>query len=149
VPSSGERGLNIRRGLFRLWLIGSTIFAVGVTIWWLPEIKSQFQRSGLQAWLDEQKNEYLFPVFCGDARGKAGEDYSTSPHTPPGPWDTYAKPQRFDRCWYLGSRYRALYPEAGASPDRELAAHLYAQVGLRREPLQNPWLRCWRGLALP
>src|SRR5215468_9908976 len=79
--------MNWRRGLFRLWIVGSVLFVLAVAFVSYSDIKAQF---------DDTKRLFedleRLPVFCGDARGVAGTDYTTRKGQDPGPWDTYAKP---------------------------------------------------------
>jgi hypothetical protein len=93
----------------------------------------------------EATSELLVPQLCGDARGVAGTDYSTLQDRNPGPWDTYAKPNPFDRCWYAMSKFRPLYPEYKNLSDRELSNKL----GVPTRDLPNPWvtLGTWASIA--
>jgi hypothetical protein len=97
---------------------------------------------------DASEFERVVPVLCGKTRGVAGTDYSTQSGRDPGPWDTYAKPNYFDNCWYVMSKFRPLYPEYKDLSDKELSQRLYAEHGVPiREP--NPWatLGWWASIA--
>src|SRR5262245_47344336 len=92
----------------------------------------------------------VVPQRCGEARGVAGTDYGTQEGRGPGPWDTYAKPNPFDNCWYEMSKFRPLYPEYKDVSDKELSRKLFVDHGLPFRELHNPWatLGPWATLAL-
>jgi hypothetical protein len=99
--------MNWQRGLFRLWIVGSALFVLAVAFVSYSEIKKQFNDIAIQAALIERKVEFIVPQLCGTARGVAGTDYATQfRQEGPGPWDTYAKPNPFDNCWYEMSKFR-------------------------------------------
>jgi hypothetical protein len=62
--------MNWRRGLFRLWIVGSVLFVIAVAFVSYSDIKREFNAAGLSKFV-------LLPVLCGDARGVAGKDYTT------------------------------------------------------------------------
>src|SRR5262249_53964799 len=62
--------MNWRRGLLRLWIVGTVLFVLAVAFISYSEIKKEFRDTGLERFL-------LMPQLCGDARGVAGTDYST------------------------------------------------------------------------
>jgi hypothetical protein len=143
--------MNLRRGLFRLWIVGSALWALAVAFVSYSEIKKQFNDIAVQAvLLDERKVEFIVPQLCGNARGVAGTDYATQFRKEgPGPWDTYAKPNPFDNCWYEMSKFRPLYPEYKDVSDKELSRKLYAEHGVPIRELPNPWetLGVWAAIA--
>jgi hypothetical protein len=94
--------MNWRRGLFRLWIVGSALFVLAVAFVSYSDIRREFNAVGLSKFV-------LLPVLCGDARGVAGKDYTTQAGQSPGPWDSYANPNSFDNCWYGMSKFRPLY----------------------------------------
>jgi hypothetical protein len=136
--------MNWRRGLFRLWIVGSVLFVIAVAFVSYSEIKKGFDETALQHYL-EANTELLVPVLCGEARGVAGTDYTTQP----GPWDIYAKPNPFDNCWYVISKFRPLYPEYKDLSDKELSKKLHADLGVTIRDLPNPWvtLGVWASIA--
>jgi len=113
--------MNLRRGLFRLWIVGSALFVLAVPFVSYSEIKKQF---------DDDRFKLVVPQFCGKARGVAGTDYTQFRKEGPGPWDTIAKPNPFHgNCWYTISKFRPLYPEYKDVSDKELSNKLYAEHG--------------------
>jgi hypothetical protein len=133
--------MNLRRGLFRLWIVGSALFVLGVAFVGYSEIKKQFDATALQRWV-EANDALLVPQNCGQARGVAGTDYSTQQEGYPG--DPYAKP-----CWYEIAKFRPLYPEYKNLSDRELSRKLYADHGIPTRDLPTPWatLGTWAAIA--
>jgi hypothetical protein len=133
--------MNWRRGLFRLWIVGTGLFVLAIAFVSYSEIKREFNAVGLSQFL-------LLPQLCGDARGVAGKDYTTKAGQSPGPWDTYTKPNFFDNCWYEMSKFRPLYPEYNDVSDNELRRKLYADHGVEVQN-PNPWatLGVWAGIA--
>ena len=140
--------MNWRRGLFRLWIVGSVLFVIAVAFVGYSEIKKEFDETALQHYL-EANTELLVPVLCGEARGVAGTDYTTQQDRDPGPRDAYAKPNPFDNCWYSMSKFRPLYPEYKDLSDKELSSKLYASRGVPIRDLPNLWvtLGVWAGIA--
>jgi hypothetical protein len=47
--------MNVKRGLFRLWLVGAVLFVLAVAAISFEDIKSQFQVWSLQRHLDENR----------------------------------------------------------------------------------------------
>ena len=121
-----------------------TLWVLAVAFVSYSEIKKQFNDIAIQDVLDERKVELIVPQLCGTARGVAGTDYTTKIGQNPNPWDTYAKPNPFDNCWYEMSKFRPLYPEYKHVSDNELSRKLYAEHGV-----PNPWatLGAWAGIA--
>jgi hypothetical protein len=140
--------MNFRRGLFRLWLVASVVFVLAVGTLSFEEIKSQFDAVARLKDLD--RYETMLPVLCGQVRGEAGKDYTTKENQVPGPWDTYAKPNPFDACWYTMTAFRPLYTEYKDLSDHELARRLYTAAGTPLTDVPNPWvtLSFWAGIAL-
>jgi hypothetical protein len=133
--------MNWRRGLIRLWIVGTVLFVLAVAFVSYSEIKAQFNATALQNWA-EANDALLVPQLCGDARGVAGTDYSTQQERHPG--DPYAKP-----CWYAISKFRPLYPEYNNMSDKELSRKLYAEHDVPIRDLPNPWmtLGMWAAIA--
>ena len=142
--------MNFRRGLFRLWIIGSVLFVLAVAFFSYAEIKKQFNDIVIQAAFDERKVEFIVPQLCGTARGVVGKDYTTKSGQNPGPWDEYTTPNYFDNCWYAMSKFRPLYPEYKDVSDNELSRKLYADYGEPGRDLPNPWatIGTWASIAL-
>jgi hypothetical protein len=136
--------MNWRRGLFRLWIVGSALFVLAVAGTSYSDIKQKFNAVGLSQFV-------LLPVLCGDARGVAGKDYTTREGQSPGPWDSYANPSSLDNCWYGMSKFRPLYPEYKDLSDNELRRKLYAMIGVELYDYPpNPWatIGMWASIAL-
>ena len=131
--------MNWRRGLFRLWIVGTVLFVIAVAFVSYGEIKAQFDATALQSWA-EANDALLVPQFCDQARGVAGTDYSTQQERHPA--DPYAKP-----CWYAISKFRPLYPEYNNLSDEELSRKLYdyADPWFRHVPWAT--LETWAGIA--
>ena len=121
--------MNWRRGLFRLWIVGSALFVLAVAFVSYGDIKKEFDAAAL---MDEIKDyEQLVPVLCADARGAA--DFIGVN----------------DNCWYAMSKFRRLYPEYNDLSDNELTRKLYTARGVEFHDLPKPWvtLGTWAGIA--
>jgi hypothetical protein len=105
--------MNWRRGLFRLWIVGSALFVIAVAVISYREIKEQFDAAANAAAWEASEFETVVPQLCGEARGVAGEDYST---VVPNPSDKDKKPDPHETCWYKISKFRPLYPEYCTRP---------------------------------
>lgn len=118
--------MNMRQGVFRLWVVASVLFVIGVTVASYSEIREEFKIANTD--YDSLAKEFggysLFPNFCVKARGTAGIDYSMDNGL----------------CWYKIEDFRRLYPEYKDMSDRALSEKLYAHVG---QPLQHihPWYK--------
>ena len=66
--------MNWRRGLFRLWIVGTALFVIAIAFVSYTEIKAQFDATANAAAWEEFR---VVPQLCGEARGVAGTDYST------------------------------------------------------------------------
>jgi hypothetical protein len=133
VYSIGQPKMNLRRGLFRLWIVGSALFVLAVAFVSYSEIKKQFDAAALMHVL--KANEVAVPVLCADARGTANADYFI---------------EHNDNCWYAMSKFRRLYPEYKDLSDNELTRKLYPARGLPApNGLPNPWatLGTWASIA--
>lgn len=127
--------MNIRRGLFRLWLVLSVLWVLTVGAFSYQEISRDLSFSPRFPQADG--SIAIVPIFCGMTRGIAGKDYTTKDGQSPGPWDTYAKPNPFDNCWYELPAFRKLWPEYADMADDTLTTKLYRDVA---EPIKviNP-----------
>jgi hypothetical protein len=133
--------MNWRRGLFRLWIVGSVLFMIAVAFNSYTEIREQFDAVAPPPL--PQAFEIVVPQLCKDARGDVGTDYTTRKGQNPGPWDKYAKPDPYDDCWYTMSKFRPLYPEYNNLSDYELIRMLY---GIRVRPWAT--LGMWASIAV-
>ena len=125
--------MNWRRGLFRLWIVGTALFVIAVAFVSYGEIKQQFDDIAVMHVLEA--DELAVPVQCADARGVADADYTV----------------QFANCWYAMSKFRRLYPEYNDLSDNELTRKLYDVRGIAAaSELPNPWktLGMWVSIAL-
>jgi hypothetical protein len=121
--------LNIRRGLFRFWLVLSVLFIACVTVINFDWLKKDIELIRLQ-WAI-RNDDTIIPFLCGQARGKAGVDYTTKQNQGPGPWDNYATPNPDDTCYYMSlPSFRAFFPEYNDLQDNVLIKRLYNKVGI-------------------
>jgi hypothetical protein len=131
--------MNFRRGLFRIWLVLSVLFVIAVVVMSYDNMKKAFDQAALMAMV--KGDQIIMPVFCGKARGVAGTDYTTKENQNPGPWDTYAKPNPFDLCYYMSvPDYRRLFPEFASMPEDALVKKAYADAGTPTRDIPNPWV---------
>ena len=119
--------MNVRQGMFRLWVVLSAVFVLGVVVASYSSIIQEF-RFASQDW-DAVFKEYggsgsLIPVDCGQALGVLSTDYSQSD----------------GECWYVKDAFRNLYPEYKDLNDHDLNERLYAKAG---RPLKHfhPWVK--------
>jgi hypothetical protein len=125
--------MNWRRGLFRLWIVGTVLFVLAIAFISYGEIKAQFNAVALMHAL--KADELAVPVICADTRGVADTDYTIGAD---------------DNCWYPMSKFRRLYPEYNDLSDNELTRNLYAVRGIAvATELPNPWktLGVWAIIA--
>jgi hypothetical protein len=113
--------MNIRRGMFRLWIVSSTLYVLGISVTSYDAIREEFRASGVDydAIASKLGGETVLPVDCGEARGVAITDYSLGEGS----------------CWYTAKVLRRLYPEYKDITDHDLSEKLYAKAG---KPLLHP-----------
>jgi hypothetical protein len=118
--------MNIGRGMFRLWVVASALFVLGVSAACYKGIREEFRISSLDydAIAKKYGGDTLFPVDCGQARGVATTDYSSNEGL----------------CWYATGNFRRLYPDYKEISDRDLSEKIYAKAG---KPLTHPhpWVK--------
>ncbi|MGO8468353.1 hypothetical protein AB9F45_27720 [Rhizobium leguminosarum] len=122
--------MNIKRGLFRLWLVLSIIYmAAAYFITW-PGIRAEFEKAEFKA--ATAGDPILVPTLCANARGTE-KDFSREK------FPTEQNP--FDTCWYEMPKFRALYPEYKDLSDDALSDKLYTKMSLpfKHEPEPRPW----------
>ena len=95
--------MNLRRGLFRLWLVGSALFVLAVAFVSYAPIKKEFD--DVTKTTRVLTDERAVGLLCSDARGTADADYLVSD----------------DHCWYAMSKFRRLYPEHKDVADNDLS----------------------------
>jgi hypothetical protein len=131
-----EDGMNIRRGLFRLWCLAAILFAVIVGASTAPNIVREFEEGRLLREKARDLRELMagdplvVPVLCDKARGVPAMDYSIG-----GP---------ASGCWYELPKFRVLYPEYNDLNDEALSDKLYDSVPGSKAPAGLP--RHWQHL---
>lgn len=138
--------VNFRRGLFRLWLVFSVIFAVSVFIFSFNDIYSEFKNEW-QSMHPPADFVLLIPITSAEARGEK-KDY-----------DCQAADSSVDNinamfgdktptiCWYPLPKFRKLYPEYNNLSDEDLDKAMYQKVG---SPLKDfkPWTIFFSKIAI-
>lgn len=116
--------MNTRKGLFRLWLVASIVFAICVCVVSYNRLREEFRISNTDydAIAKELGGSTLVPADCAKVRGNRGSDYSETENV----------------CWYKMDDFRRLYPEYKDVKDKELSEKLYEKAG---QPLKHlhPW----------
>lgn len=129
--------MNFRKGFFRIWVVGSILFAGAIAVLSYDSVRSEFEKAG-QDWASQ--GILLVPVNCRDVRGKANVDY-----TPPeGPWNAYTNEAQ---CWYRIDVLRRLYPEYNDLSDDHVSDKLYKEAGIVTNPAK-PWSTLTRAVML-
>ncbi|MGR9413693.1 hypothetical protein [Rhizobium leguminosarum] len=131
--------MNIKRGLFRLWLVLSIMFAGAVGIVTVPGIIADFRSASLQKSMSN--DTLMVPIICDQARGTLKTDYS--------PEGSQTDVNPFDTCWYELPKFRTLYPEYKDLTDDDLSDRLYEKLNLpiNHNPAPQPWLTLARAIA--
>jgi hypothetical protein len=143
MATTVQKPVNFRRGFFRLWVVLS-LFFIGIVLFvTIDDIQKEFAKvSALESVatrrLETERDKFLLPVLCGDARGKLGKDYSLSSDKGPGPWDKYAKVNPFDTCWYSVATFRNHYNEYADLSDANVYWKLNEKYAGRAKPAR-PW----------
>jgi hypothetical protein len=106
--------VNLRRGLFRVWIVFTVLCAVFVIADDYNHLKGELVRTQLLA-TATGRLKALIPMPCPEARGKIEADY-----------------RRGDRgfCWYNQPSFRILYPEYVDVPDYALPDKMLVKAGL-------------------
>ncbi|MGO8218869.1 hypothetical protein ACC746_31260 [Rhizobium ruizarguesonis] len=121
--------MNIKRGLFRLWLVCGLLFAAAIMFFSYEQIVSEFRKSNLLAEIPANATA-LIPVTCKDARGALGVDYEL---------DKDVKEKTPDAlCWYMMKKFRANYPQYADLSDEDIVTKTYGDVGVPLH-LAHPW----------
>lgn len=117
--------MNFRKGTFRLWIVLSVLFVLGVAAVEAGSVRSEFKKAQTDAELSGKWGwALLLPADCDKARGTLGTDYDR---------------HNDGLCWYEMPKFRALFPEYKSLKDDDLSSRLYAKAG---QPLiePHPWL---------
>jgi hypothetical protein len=118
------RRINLRRGLFRLWIVFACAFIVAVAVASSGGISGAFEKAS------PRKDLFglpLVPVDCADARGYLLADYS--------------KEKQDMLCWYTIPKYRAFYYERKDVDDDQLADRLYEKAGIPLASSFEAWVK--------
>ncbi|TYL84519.1 hypothetical protein FXB40_44785 [Bradyrhizobium rifense] len=129
--------MNFGRGFFRVWIILSALFAMGVAVVSYQDVKEEFEKASLDF---SQVGTLMLPVDCREARGKSGADYTA----PDRPWNTYTATPN---CWYKLPDFRRLYPEYRDRSETALSDKLYSKAGIVLSPAR-PWRALGMALAI-
>lgn len=147
--------MNIKRGLFRTWLVLSAIFIVGTFTFTFEQIFNEFKNK-YSPWKPPSDAVVLVPTDCRGARGVKSEldtaqlnalnnakgRLATSENKAPEAaiqnYD-YVKSREDSHCWYELPKFRALFPEYKEFGDKELSGMLYAKAFDRPVPEFSPW----------
>ena len=125
--------MNVKRGLFRLWLVAAALFAISTVAISCDIVANEFDAAAASKHWDAVSREAL-PINCQLARGKRGADFVETK-----PWEEYQSPPKPDACWYTMEALRRLYPEYADLQDDEIRANLYRLAGLSVSGHQ-PWM---------
>jgi hypothetical protein len=116
--------MNVRKGLLRLWIVGSILFVICAFAVSYSFLREEFRiaNTDYDAMAKEIGGSSLVPTDCGRARGVLGTDYSETQNL----------------CWYKSEDFRRLYPEYKDLSDKALSEKLYEKAG---QPLKHvhPW----------
>jgi hypothetical protein len=137
--------MNIKRGLFRLWVVLTLLWVVGVAFVGGGNITSDTAWGG-QPWLADPIA--AFPVLCSDYRGKQGADFQVKRAFEP--WNEYRQPSQ--ACWYDAAKFRQLWPEYKDLSDNEVMDKLYTRLDWYHasfDPLYNTKVVLMKALIPP
>ncbi|WP_155256266.1 hypothetical protein [Mesorhizobium loti] len=135
--------MNLRRGLFRVWVLITIAWFVAVGAFAYSTLQHRPNRMPVATRI-MSGDKPVVEMLCSEARGKLGTDFSTSDTGVPGPWDDYTKLNVGTRCYYLMPAYRATYPEYASLSDDQL----FGDYGLLSGVSVNPWPVIWRILVV-
>ena len=120
--------LNVRRGLFRLWLVLSCLWAIFIIAVSFGPVREEFAKGTSMRKLDAASWVPDEPVDCAMARGTE-----------------YRREDSL--CWYSLPTFRKLYPEYADLPEKDLSEKLYAKARIPLTPIR-PWPMLWEKVAL-
>lgn len=104
--------INVRRGLFRVWIIASIAFIAAVALTGFDDLRRKFETLSSVRALEAKQ---AVVVDLSEARGTKGTDY-------------YIADEMYRMCWYGLSRYRELYPESKNLSDKALITATYKKA---------------------
>jgi len=115
--------MNLKRGLFRLWVLFTIASLVGLIAIYYSDLRTQIVHLS-------PSQQFKLPIVCDEARGTLGDDYTLM-------WEPTVL------CWYSFSNFRSLYPEYKDLDDQSLLAQLYEKAGHPFTPV-SPWISILR-----
>lgn len=140
APTWGDI-MNIKRGLFRLWIVVSFLWVVLIVgLSWSDIRRDRWLAE--EAWWDSDPLADL-PVRCEEARGSATIDYRIE--DAPEPWNRVREPSK--ACWYSEERFRTLWPEYSVLEHVDLSLKLYRSLGWEPEFARDPFDHTKRAAA--
>lgn len=125
--------MNIRRGLFRVWLVLSLFWIAVITAVSFSELRNDAIWGKDPRFGDEAS--LLLPVRCDDVRGSQGTDYVVSGAVEP--WNRFRTIA--EACWYRHADFRRLYPEYADLSHEIVEARLYKSLGWEQSPTARPF----------
>ena len=146
--------MNIRGGLFRLWIVFAVIFATAIFMFCGDALYNEFKQAYF-VW--KLKSDILMvPVDCKETRGKkpSADEFLShyDPHKESPPESAKGSDADFifglddSHCWYQLPKFRALYPEYKDLDDDTLDTQLYAKAGIEIKHY-SPWKLLFQTLA--
>jgi hypothetical protein len=119
--------MNVQKGTFRLWVVLSVLFVIGVAVVSYSDIRIEFREAytDWNAVATKLGGTNLVPADCDKARGMLETEYTRDAD---------------GVCWYEFSKFRSLYPEYKDVSNKELDRRLYEKAG---KPLVefHPWIK--------
>jgi hypothetical protein len=118
-------GMNIRRGLFRLWIVFACLFVIAVGVALSYPIRREFEKAGAaKAILIRIEREGILFAPCS-VRGRR-------------PFDVL---QPNGRCGYDISKFKAQHPEYRNLDEDELVYRLCDEAGINIKMPFSPWTK--------
>jgi dephospho-CoA kinase len=109
------RGINVVKGLFRLWIVASVawILFVFFSLILTPGNTIQIAQKRVSLATKFFSTSHLLPIKCIDIHGVRSVDYF----------------EYRGMCWMPLDSFRSLYPERAASTDADLTVQMYSNEG--------------------
>jgi hypothetical protein len=120
--------VNIRRGLFRFWVLLSCLWVILICITAITPVREEFAKATSMRKINAGSWTPDEPVDCSIARGTE-----------------YRRDGSL--CWYSLPVFRKLYPEYNDLKEQELSEKLYDKAGITLTPIR-PWRMLLEKLAL-
>jgi hypothetical protein len=134
--------MNVKRGLWRIWLVSSLLLATAVTVMNYSQIKTAFEQKAAVEELLADGGDGV-PEPCAEA-ARRKMDAADRTTTPIGAKESY--------CWYPLSEVREHWPEYADQSNLDFVEDFYLRAGSFL-PRAYPWellaLAMSAGLGLP